>query len=285
MQRNIIDSHTHVWNRSRHPQPWIDSSMSPINRDFSAEDLRSALSGVASAGLQVCKAVIVQAVNSDQETDDLLAAASEAGIDGVVGWVDVASDDLSDVLDRRRADPAGKLVGLRHLAHLDPDPDWLGRSDVARGLTTIGNHGLPFDVVIRHWQLSAASKAIASKPEVSFVLNHLGKPPIASGDLSAWSSDLRALADCPNTVAKLSGLTIEANWKSWTYEEVAAVMDTALEAFGADRLMFGSDWPLVRLTGGYHSWLETYLQWSSSLSPSEQEALDRGTAAATYGIG
>ena len=145
-----------------------------------------------------------------------------------------------------------------------------------------GAAGLSFDLVVRPWQLPVATQVAAAHPELTFVLDHLGKPPIASGQLNRWRQDLDAIAALPNVAAKLSGLTIEADWLGWSPSHITPILDHALAAFGPERLMFGSDWPLVQLTGGYAPWLDCYLAWSGALSPSEQASMDASTARGAY---
>ena len=279
--RQVLDTHTHVWNRARHPQGWIDpETMAAIYRDFTLAELEAALGEVG-----VHEAIVVQASHAISETEDILNGADSAAIVGVVGWVDRESPALADDLSRLQALPNGhKLVGIRHLLHVEPDPEWMLRATVSRGLNILAAANLPFDLVIRPDQLVLASMAVDKNPNVRFVLDHLAKPPIASGDLTRWQHAVRALAERPNVVAKLSGLTIEADWVAWTPGQIAAVLTTGLEAFGASRLMFGSDWPLVRLTGSYAGWLDTYLEWSEQLSPAEQSALDSANARQAYGL-
>jgi L-fuconolactonase len=251
----IIDSHAHLWQRARNPQPWIDSdTMRAIDRDFWVEDL---------AGMQAATgidgAIVVQAINSLDETRDLLAAVDGRMIRGVVGWVDLEGDVAAQLFSLGDG-VTGSLVGIRHLAHLDPDPDWLLRPAVGRGLEALADAGLPFDLVVRPDQLGVAAAVVAEHPRVAFVVDHLGKPPIASGALERWSSDLAKVAAHPQVFAKLSGLTIEADWRAWSVDDLRPVVDLALEVFGPDRLLFGSDWPLVELTGGPASWLDVARQ-------------------------
>jgi L-fuconolactonase len=311
--RSIVDAHTHVWNRSRHPQHWIDPvAMAVIDRDFAIDDLTEALERHRDV---VARAVIVQASNSTSETTDILTAtqADRGGtggrdadsddtdsddadsddpdggeptvVAGVVGWVDLTEPDVASAVESLRRLPGGNtLVGIRHLAHMEQDPTWLTRPDVSRGLGELGRIGLSFDLVLHPWQLAIAHEVVRSHPETRFVLDHLGKPPIASGDLTDWERALRGLSTAPNVVAKLSGLTIEASWDSWTPQQLDRVLDIALSAFGPQRLMFGSDWPLVELAGGYRSWLDAYLAWTNALSTDEQRQIDALTASTTYGV-
>ena len=278
MTRAVIDAHLHTWERAKNPQTWIDpTTMAAIDRDFS---MAQAGEEIAARGTTGC--VVVQAVNTRGETRDLLAASSAPGVLGVVGWVDLTGD-VAAQLDHLRSAPGGDaLLGIRHLVHLEPDQDWLLRADVSRGIDALAAAGLPFDLVVRPWQLTVAGQFARAHPSTLLVLDHLGKPPITSPEIVRWTTDLRELARHDNVVAKVSGLTIEDDWETWTAERLRPVLDHALETFGPDRLMFGSDWPLVELTGGYESWMGAYLTLTAELSATEQTRIDAHTARRVY---
>lgn len=225
--------------------------MSAIDRDFWAGDLTVELdaSGITAA-------VVVQTSNSLAETADLLAASMSERILGVVGWVDL-SGDVPEQLEALSRLPGGEnLVGIRHLAHQDPDPAWLARPEIGAGFEDLGAAGLPFDLVISSSQLKYADEAVRAHPGVRFILDHLAKPAIRAGELATWRTDLATLARHSNVCAKLSGLTIEAGWSTWTLDSLRPVIEHALTTFGASRLMFGSDWPLVNVAGGLPRWIE-----------------------------
>ncbi len=251
----IIDAHHHLWNRERHPQPWIEPvGMAAIDADFQPEDLAAA---AAPSGVR--GTVVVQSIHSEAETIDLLSAAAHSElIRGVVGWVDIAAPDVADRLHRLGTMPGGgKLVGIRHLVQSESDPAFLERGDVRRGIAAVGDAGLVYDLVVRHHQLPATIELVAALPRVPFVLDHLGKPPLTGQDLRGWAGHLRELAQLPNVSAKLSGLVTEANWSSWQPADLALAVSHALETFGPGRLMFGSDWPVCLLATSYHGWVET----------------------------
>jgi L-fuconolactonase len=288
MTRHLLDAHLHLWELDRHPQPWIDpGSMSEIDRDFTASDAARELGGHG-----ITDAVVVQADNSLSETEDLLAAAAEPVvaaepvIKAVVGWVDLRGDVPAQLARLRGLRGGEALAGVRHLAHLEPDPAWLLRPDVTAGLTAVGEAGLVVELVVRAHQLPVVTSLVDALPAASFVLDHLGKPPLLAGgaDLERWRTDLADLALRPNVVAKVSGLALEADQHGWSTASLRPAVDHALRTFGPDRLMFGSDWPLVRLTRGYTAWWEAYLQLTAALGAAEQEAIDHGTARRTYGI-
>jgi L-fuconolactonase len=256
--------------------------MSEIHRDFTTRDAAAELGGHG-----IADAVVVQADNSLSETEDLLAAA-DAGtvIKAVVGWVDLVGDVPAQLAHLRRLPGGEALVGVRHLAHLEPDPAWLLRPDVVAGLTAVAEAGLVIELVVRAHQLPVVTKLAGELPAASFVLDHLGKPPLLTGGaaLERWRTDLADLTRRSNVVAKVSGLGLEADRLGWTAASLRPAVDHALETFGPDRLMFGSDWPLVRLTRGYTAWWETYLQLTAALGAAEQKTIDHGTARRTYGI-
>jgi L-fuconolactonase len=221
-----------------------------------------------------------------EETPELLtlAAASDL-IAGVVGWADLTDPGIAERIAALTGMPGGaKLVGLRHQVQSEPDPDWLSRPDVLRGLAAIAEAGLVYDLVITAGQLAAAARAAAAAPGLRFVLDHLGKPPIASGRTEPWAADLRRLAALPNTVGKLSGLVTEADWDRWRVTDLRPYTDVALDAFGPDRLMFGSDWPVCTLAASYGDVLEAARDLTAGLSPGERAAVFSGTATAVYGL-
>jgi L-fuconolactonase len=249
----VVDAHHHVWDLSVRDQDWIAEG-SPIRRDFTVKDL---VPEARAAGVD--RTVLVQTVTVPEETPEFLALADEHElIAGVVGWTDLTRPDVADELARLRELPGGRyLKGIRHQVQGEPDPGWLLRPDVRRGLTAVADAGLVYDLVVLPHQLPACTKAAADLPHLTFVLDHLGKPPIASGALEPWASDLRALAARPNTVCKLSGMVTEADLASWRIDDLRPYAGTVLDAFGPDRVMFGSDWPVCTLAAAYGDVLDT----------------------------
>ncbi|MFF4272918.1 amidohydrolase family protein [Streptomyces sp. NPDC001536] len=242
-----VDAHHHLWDLAVRDQDWIAGD-SPIRRDFTMADLAPE---AAAAGVD--RTVLVQTITVAEETPEFLELADTHDlIAGVVGWTDLTRPDIADELARLRELPGGRyLKGIRHQVQGEPDPRWLLRPDVRRGLAAVAGAGLVYDLLVLPHQLPACVEAAASLPQLTLVLDHLGKPPIASGTLEPWATDLRALAAHPNTVAKLSGLVTEADPTTWTVDDLRPYTDVALDAFGPDRLMFGSDWPVCRLAAPY----------------------------------
>ncbi|MFJ5726807.1 amidohydrolase family protein [Streptomyces paradoxus] len=250
----VVDAHHHVWDLSVRDQDWITGpELAPLRRDFTMKDLEPE---TRAAG--VARTVLVQTVTAPEETPEFLAlAAGHDLIAGVVGWTDLTRPDAADELARLRELPGGQyLKGIRHQVQGESDPEWLLRPDVRRGLAAVADAGLVYDLVVLPHQLPACVRTAADLPGLTFVLDHLGKPPIASGTLEPWASGLRALAALPNTVAKLSGLVTEADLASWTVEDLRPYADVALEAFGPGRLMYGSDWPVSTLGVTYGGTLD-----------------------------
>ncbi|MFE1950967.1 amidohydrolase family protein [Streptomyces sp. NPDC059524] len=245
----IIDAHHHVWDLAVRDQDWITGpELASIRRDFTMADLapEARAAGVGAT-------VLVQTVTVAEETPEFLAlAARDPLVAAVVGWTDLTRPDVSDALARLRELPGGPhLAGIRHQVQGEPDPAWLLRDDVTRGLAALTAAGLVYDLVVLPHQLPACVRAAARHPELTFVLDHAGKPPVSTGEFEPWAADLRALAALPNTVCKLSGLVTEADWERWTVAGLRPYADTVLDAFGPRRVMFGSDWPVCTLAASY----------------------------------
>ncbi|WP_053723461.1 amidohydrolase family protein [Streptomyces sp. WM6378] len=280
----LVDSHHHVWDLAVRDQDWITGpQLAPLRRNFTLDDLRPEAS---SAG--VAATVIVQTVTVAEETPELLALADGSDlVAGVVGWTDLTSPDIAHELARLRGLPGGgRLVGIRHQVQGERDPGWLLRADVRRGLEAVASAGLTYDLVVRADQLPACARVAALHPGLTFVLDHLGKPPIASGALEPWASDVRALASLPNTVCKLSGMVTEAAWASWTVADLRPYAETVLDAFGAGRVMWGSDWPVCVLAAPYGGVVGAArgVLAGLGLSAGEWGAVFGGTARGAYGL-
>jgi L-fuconolactonase len=277
----VVDAHHHVWDLAVRDQPWIDGrAMAAISRTFTVDDLRPA---ALAAG--VGATVAVQTVTVPEETPELLALAeSDPLVAGVVGWTDLTSPAVADELARLADGPGGgRLVGIRHQVQEEPDPDWLRRRDVIRGLRAVAAASLAYDLLVLPHQLPAAAAAAAAVPGLTLVLDHAGKPRVG-GDLGAWAAAVRALAALPNTACKLSGLVAEAP-RGAPAEAFAAVADVVLDAFGADRVMFGSDWPVCLLSRDYPGVMALARSLTAGLSPAERTAVFGATAARVYGLG
>ncbi|MEU6122382.1 amidohydrolase family protein [Streptomyces sp. NPDC047123] len=278
----VVDAHHHVWDLSVRDQEWITGAeLAPIRRNFSLADLAPEL---RAAG--VGATVVVQTVTVPQETPELLALAAGSDlVAGVVGWTDLTRPDVADTLAALRELPGGRhLVGIRHQVQGEPDPEWLLRPDVRRGLAALAAAGLAHDLVVLPHQLPACARIAAELPGLTFVLDHLGKPPIVTGAREPWASAVRALAARPNTVCKLSGMVTEADHATWTVDDLRPYADTVLDAFGPRRLMFGSDWPVSTLAARYAEVLDAARLLTGDLAPGERREVFGGTARRVYGL-
>jgi L-fuconolactonase len=281
----IVDAHHHLWDLSVRPQPFLDShpALAPLRRTFALTDLAPL---AAAAGVRAT--VAVQTVTDPAETRELLAlAAAETLVAAVVGWTDLTGPDVADAVADLRAGPGGQhLAGIRHPLLTEPDPDWLIRADVRRGLAALGDAGLVFDLVLPPSLLPAAVAAAAAVPGLTFVLDHLGNVEVTPSPDEAWAAAFTAFAGLPNTVCKLSGILSEADNTS-SEPDVSLLrpyLDLALRCFGPDRLMFGSDWPVSTLGASYPDVVAAALVLTADLSMPERHAILAGTAQRVYRI-
>jgi L-fuconolactonase len=275
----IIDAHHHLWDPARADYPWLTDDFAPIRRAFTPDDLAPAL---AAAGVD--GTVLVQTRSSLEETREFLAtAAATPWIRGVVGWVDLTDDAVAEAIERLRDGPGGdRLVAIRHQAQDEPDPRWLLRPDVVRGIRAVADTGLAYDVLVRPRELPAAAELVRSMPDARFVVDHLAKPPIQTGDLQPWADLVRGFAGLDNTWWKISGLVTEADWERWRPADLAPFVELALEAVGPGRLIFGSDWPVCLVAATYAEVIAAARELTGSLTPSERAAIFGETARAVY---
>jgi L-fuconolactonase len=281
-QPTLVDAHHHFWDLSVRDQEWITGpEMAPIRRDFGPADLEAE---ARAAG--VTATVLVQTISVPQETPEFLALAHDSDlVAGVVGWTDLTDPAVADRLAELRELPGGdKLVAIRHQIQGEPDPEWILRPAVRRGLSAVAAAGLAYDLVVLPHQLPAAARAADLLPGLTFVLDHLGKPPVAAGGIEPWAHHVSRLAERPNTVCKLSGLVTEADWAAWTVEGLRPYADTVLGAFGPGRLMFGSDWPVSTLAATYAEVLAAARALTGSLAEDERAEVFGGTARRVYGL-
>jgi L-fuconolactonase len=277
-----IDAHHHVWDLAARDQPWITGpAMAPIRRSFGIDEL-----GPDAAAAGVTATVVVQTVADVTETEELLDLAETTPlVAGVVGYVDLAAHDVGEQVDRLRERPSGAwLAGIRSPVQDEPDPGWLTRPAVLAGLREVARRDLVYDLLIRAHQLEAALAAVTHVPDGRYVLDHLAKPAIASGGWEPWASRLARLAARGNVSAKLSGLVTEASWSTWSTSDLRPYAEHALAAFGPDRLVFGSDWPVCTLAAPYGRVIAATEKLVDGLSTTEQAAVMGGTAATVYGL-
>lgn len=274
----ILDAHQHLWKFIPSDFDWISRDMSVIRRDFMELDLFRELKENKVNG-----SIAVQGRPSETETSFLVDLADRNDfIKGVVGWVDLCSPYLPGRLAFYKDCP--KLKGFRHVVQDEPDDRFLLREDFCRGISQLAAYGFSYDLLIRPSQLQAALELVEKFPNQRFVIDHLAKPLIKDHTLEPWATLIRRIAQQPNVYCKLSGLVTEADWAAWTAADFQPYLDIVLEAFGAQRLMFGSDWPVCLLAAEYQQVLALVAQYISPLSKAEQSAILGSNAATFYRV-
>lgn len=261
-----IDSHQHFWKFDPVRDAWIDSSMEKIAQDFLPKDLKPLL-----RQNQMDGCVAVQADQSEAETEFLLDLAEENSfIKGVVGWVDLSADDLSKRLNFFSKNPLFK--GIRHILQAEKEGFML-QDSFLKGIAQLKDFNLTYDILIYPHQLEEANKMIEKNPDQAFVLDHLAKPYIKDQKIERWTSHIKQLAKNRNVYCKLSGMITEADWNHWQAKDFDKYLSVALEAFGVDRLMFGSDWPVCLLAGSYQHVVKIVDQFIMKLNPKDQDKI------------
>jgi len=241
-----IDAHQHFWKFDPVRDSWITEEMDVIRRDFLPQDLMHIL-----MHNQIQGCVAVQASQSEKENQFLLDLASTTPfIKGVVGWVDLQADDIEERL--KHYGKIEKLVGFRHVLQGEPQRDLMLQQNFKRGISLLNKYGFTYDILIFTDQLKYAAQLAAEFPKQRFVVDHIAKPNIKNGEVKEWEKDIRELAKHTNVYCKVSGMVTEANWYDWEEEDFKPYMDVVFDAFGIDRLMFGSDWPVCMVAGGYN---------------------------------
>ena len=278
MTAKRIDTHQHFWNMSKTDYPWLIPAYGPIYANFYPRDLEPQLKA---AGID--QTVLVQSMDSYEDTAAMLTQAEDFDwIGAVVGWVPLLDHDAErKALDRYSKHP--KFRGIRHLIHEEKDPDWVVQPKVIEGLKILADYGMSFDVVAVFPNHLKHVPTLAEKvPNLTLIIDHLAKPPIKDKQMGAWADQMAAAAQYPNVYAKVSGLNTAADWANWSAADLKPYIDFAIEKFGAERLMFGSDWPVAILAGDYAKvWAETN-QALAGRSPAEIDAVLGGTAMKAY---
>jgi L-fuconolactonase len=273
-----LDAHQHFWRYDPAQHVWMTDAMGALRRDYLPEDLAPLLQETGFLGT-----IAVQARQMVEETEWLLALADRhAFIRGVVGWVDLRSPDLQAQLKRLGANP--KLVGVRHVVHDEPDEDFMLRPEFRRGIARLGPAGLTYDLLLRPPHLKAAIRLVDEFKDQPFVLDHLAKPGVGDVSKSLWKEDILRLAERPNVSCKLSGLVTEADWSAWRPDDFRPAFEVVLEAFGVDRLMIGSDWPVCTLAADYKTTMGIVMGFVQGLKGSEQDGILGGNCARFYGF-
>ncbi|MGB7326320.1 MAG: amidohydrolase family protein [Rubripirellula sp.] len=275
----LIDAHHHLWKYTTEEYGWIDESMSVIQKDFLSAELEQVAAASGVDGF-----VTVQARQTIEETEDLLHIASgQPLIRGVVGWVPLAAPDVDESLDRFEGNSV--LKGVRHVVQGEPDDRFIMGDDFNRGVSRLAARGLVYDVLIFAKQLPATIEFADRHPNLSLVLDHIAKPTIKPDEFDkTWANHIRELAKRDHVTCKFSGVVTEVRADQWSIETVRPYWDVALEAFGADRLMFGSDWPVCLLKTDHKRWLETVQMLAKDLSADQQAAIFAGNAVRAYGL-
>ncbi len=272
----MIDSHQHFWQVGRFDYPWMTSDLGVLYDDYLPDDLAPILERNG-----VSKTVLVQASNSIAESRWLLSIAdANSFIAGVVGWVDLMNADIDAQLEGLTAH--SKFKGVRHLVESEPRDDWLVQPAVLSGLKRLSSHSLSYDLLVHTRHLKYVPQIAEHCPDLALVIDHLAKPPIAQNEINEWSQALAPLAKFPNIHCKLSGLVTEANWSTWQIDDLRPFVDRALELFGPDRMMFGSDYPVCLLAASYDRVLETFQQILKNLNDAEREKVFSKNAAKFY---
>lgn len=272
----VIDSHHHFWRYTDADYGWIPPEWSVIKRDFLPSDLQREITAAGVDGV-----ISVQARQSLVETEWLLdLAARHPFIRGVVGWVPLIDPAIETHLDRFAAAP--KLRALRHVLQGEPDDGYMLRADFNRGISALTRRGLTYDILILERHLPATITFVDRHPNQVFILDHIAKPRIGAGELEPWAKNIRELARRPNVACKLSGMVTEADVATWTPSQLKPYFDVVLDAFGPQRLLFGSDWPVCLAGVSYSGWKQTVESLLRGITPRERAAIFGGNAIDIY---
>lgn len=270
-----IDAHQHFWTLARGDYGWLTPALGPIHRDFGPDDLSPLL---AQHGID--RTILVQAAPTATETEFMLGIAARTPfVAGVVGWCDFDAPDAPERIAGLSSDPL--LVGLRPMVHDISDEDWLAKPELALAFEALIAHGLAFDALLRPQHIAPFLSMIDRHPELAAVVDHAAKPALVSGDLNGWRTGISAMAERPQVFCKLSGLVTEAG-ADWTTATLRPVVDHLLASFGPDRLIFGSDWPVVTLRASYSRWFATVQELIADLPDAGRAAIMGGNARRLY---
>jgi L-fuconolactonase len=273
-----IDAHQHFWHYTPEEYGWIGPEMAVLQKDHLPDDL-----AVMAAPLGIGGTVAVQARKTLEETQWLLDLAEEHQlVKGVVGWVDLRSPRVGEQLERFCASPYFR--GVRHVVQDEPNDRFMLQPDFLAGLEVLADHQITYDILIFPKHLPVACQVVERFPNQAFVLDHIGKPFIKDGTLEPWATDLKRLARYPNVTCKVSGMVTEADWQLWRPADLWPYMDIVFEAFGPERIIFGSDWPVCTVAGAYDEVAEVVESYVDYLSEDERAAIWGGTAAEFYGL-
>lgn len=273
-----IDSHQHFWLYNRNEYGWMNETLTDLRRDFLPDDLAPLLAQTGIDGT-----IAVQARQTLGETEWLLALSDRFDfIKGVVGWVDLCSPHVDAQLDQVSRHP--RLKGVRHIVHDEADDRFMLRTDFLAGLNQLSEFDLAYDLLLFPKHLPVAVEVVRRFPRQPFVLDHIAKPPIEDHIFGGWEADLRALAAFDNVFCKVSGLVTQAAWQQWQPSDFEPYLDIVFDAFGVERLMFGSDWPVCTVAADYGQAVDLVENYVARRAPHARAAIFGGTAAAVYGV-
>ncbi|MGV3765356.1 MAG: amidohydrolase family protein [Chitinophagaceae bacterium] len=271
----MLDTHVHFWKYDKVRDAWITDDMKLLQQDYLPQQLQLVLNN---NGLNGC--IAVQADQSEVETRFLVELARKYSfIKGVVGWIDLLNPDLDQRLNHFLEFP--EIKGWRHVAQGEAD-DFLSRKEVINGIRTVTEAGYSYDILIYARQLPAAIQLVNALPEANFILDHCAKPDIRNKEIEGWAKGIREIAQHPGVSCKLSGLFTEAHWKQWSPADFYPYLDVVFEAFGTNRLMFGSDWPVILVSGMYVQWKSLLLKYMENMDDEMIEAVMGGNAQRIY---
>jgi L-fuconolactonase len=274
----VIDSHQHFWKYEPVKHSWIDDDMSVIRRDFSPSDLAKVYQ---ENGIDGC--VAVQADQTLEETDFLIDLASINNfIKGIVGWVDLRAENIENVLEKYSTDKIVK--GFRHVVQGEADHNFLLRPNFSRGISLLEKHNFTYDILVFPHQLGSVLEFVKKFPHQKFVIDHIAKPYIKDGYFEGWATMMTAIGKHKNVSCKMSGMVTEADFNTWTPEQIHPYMDTVLEAFGSKRILFGSDWPVCLVAGNYSKIKKLTTDFISQLSQIEQNSIMGNNAIEFYNL-
>src|ERR1051326_8510498 len=278
MPEEYIDAHHHLWRYSEEQYPWMQAGMEGIRRDFLIADLRLVTKEAGISGT-----VAVQARQTIEETEWLIRLAnSNELIRGVGGWLPLTKPEMGEQLDKLPTQ--AKLKGVRDVLHDEADDFYMLRDDFNRGISLLTKAGLRYDILVFDRHLPQTIRFVDRHPNQVFVLDHIAKPRIRQQLISPWAEQIRDLAQRDNVYCKISGMVTEADWHNWTPNNLRPYFDVVLNAFGPQRLMFGSDWPVLLVACDYTQWSGIVRSWINELSPAEQMAILSGTANTAYSL-
>jgi L-fuconolactonase len=274
----MIDSHQHFWIYNQHRDAWITDNMAIIQRDFLPNDLQPILK---KQGFSGC--VAVQADQSVDETYFLLECADQYDfVKGVVGWIDLRAENIDEQIANLSS--YKKLKGFRHVIQAEPDENFMLRPDFQAGIVALGDAGYTYDLLIYPNHLPVANRFVSLFSDQPIVLDHIAKPYIKQGLIDKWKQDISTLAQHENLFCKISGIVTEADWKNWKKEQIIPYLDVVFEAFGTNRLMFGSDWPVCLLASPYEGVVGLIGDYIEKLSDSEKYKIMTQNATDFYGL-